>query len=310
MDFYDLFIEQLERIFYKKGRQIFLHGSMRKIGNIVVYGDKIVCYVEQKKLDKLCDEVYSYRVSLSGVDKNDQLCDFYDLDKPVYYIFDNIDFDKRLFISSFNCFVVFKNCTFDSDVKINFNENIRFDGCRFSGKHPSFDKDVCHISGENNMNITFINQAIVDNDDAGVDIDITAKQVDFDFSCIDISNPGVVSIKCDKLNVDNSIFLVNELYIDAESISNNGTYIKCDTGAMIDNKDYDFDGKINSLVSVYNMDRDKSYYDDPELINESRERFLNQLRNIRDYCDLINKEKLKEFKDELDNNAVKKALRR
>jgi len=86
---------------YKILRKKFIKEHITQLGKIVEEDDRIVCYVEQKKLDVYRKKNFS--IDLDGfntlIQRNKEIVDSFKLNKPVYYIFDTIIFKYSTRIS-------------------------------------------------------------------------------------------------------------------------------------------------------------------------------------------------------------------
>ena len=94
-------------------RQSIIESSITKIGSIIESDDKFICKVEQEKVRWI-------RGALKGWHKNisDEVLEINGLNKPIYYIFDGIEFKQALRISLENqrANLIFRNCTFKDGI--------------------------------------------------------------------------------------------------------------------------------------------------------------------------------------------------
>lgn len=107
---------------YNEARQLYLKKSICNIGKIVEEEDKIICYVDQKSIDRYKGNNPLYKLRLNGMNQVTEgikeTVENFRLNKPVYYIFDGIEFSTGLEITSLWSNVIFRNCTFDKNIGI------------------------------------------------------------------------------------------------------------------------------------------------------------------------------------------------
>lgn len=65
-------------------------------------------------------------------DKSRKLVEYFNLNKPVYYIFDGIIFDTAVNISSLFSNIIFRNCTFNMGIICLFANNITFKNNKYN----------------------------------------------------------------------------------------------------------------------------------------------------------------------------------
>ena len=110
-----------ERAFNKE-RQKLLSKIIINIGKIVEEEDKITCYVEQEAIDKSKRyEVNDFILKGSFVSDDEirKKVREINLNKPVYYVFENIEFGLvGLKIRSVFSHLIFKNCVFSNNIII------------------------------------------------------------------------------------------------------------------------------------------------------------------------------------------------
>lgn len=79
---------------YNEIRQIYLKKSICNIGKIVEEEDKIICYVDQKYIDRYKGNKPFYKLRLNGMNQVTEgikeTVEKFRLNKPVYYVFDGI----------------------------------------------------------------------------------------------------------------------------------------------------------------------------------------------------------------------------
>jgi len=98
------------------------------LGRIVIHDDIIFCYVDGKKLKKKEKYTHRYNLIFKCIPLKEDIYKIYNLEKPVHYIIEDVDFDREINIkaSVTNCHVTFKNCTFTGAVEIDFADVVTF----------------------------------------------------------------------------------------------------------------------------------------------------------------------------------------
>ena len=300
-------------------RRIYLKDSICNIGKIVEEEDRIICYVDQKSLesfDKCKGKRYFYELKLNGVnqvtDGIKEITENFNLNKPVYYIFDGIKFDMKVRISSMWANIIFKNCTFNRDIIITMGDKITFENNKYEVDMPIYYSCNGFFTANYVNKITFINENFKNTSD---DVDITnfgmeieAKTIEFNNTKVDTST-GTINIKAEKTVIQNSTFSVKDAYIDSQSIESIGCLIKTKKGLIIENKHCDFDGNVESPTAFYNgVDMAQNNKTDIYAINEekaklkeTRQKFVEELHNLSDYFQQLNDNKIQDVIEKANN---------
>jgi len=88
------------------------------LGKVVEKKDRLVCYVNKKRCKK---EKLEYKISCLG-NENENIAKKYNLNKPICYVLDGINFDKQTYIFGWdNCEIYIKNCSFPMGTYIKVN---------------------------------------------------------------------------------------------------------------------------------------------------------------------------------------------
>ena len=74
-----------------------------------------------------------------------RIVDFYKLNKPVYYIFEDINFDSALRFNSSLSYVIFRNCTFNKNIGILWADNLTFENNKYLDRHPIYFYGKCFL---------------------------------------------------------------------------------------------------------------------------------------------------------------------
>lgn len=326
MGFYimeNIYVNQVERaklLIYNMLRKIYLKKSICNIGKIVEKEDKIICYVNQKSLDKYNGKKIYYKLSLNGIKRNIDIINKLGLNKPIYYIFNDIKFNCGLKLTSLCCNVVFKNCTFDKNIWIPWCDNITFENNKYTDYFYGYYYGNCFFNANNANKITFINDNFINSynlnqkSDANFGLDIDAKTVEFINTKVENDSSSSIKIEADKTIIKNSKINANELYIDSKSIDIDDSILNSKNGVIIENTNWDFKGDIYSPVIFYNgikqEDKDKNDEKSNLTLDEARKKLVMKLGSLSDYCYQINDSRLNQYKEELNNESFVKTLKR
>ena len=110
------------------------------IGTITEEQDRFVCYVEQEKLNKYQNNLDTYKLNLPGI-ANCFLGSIeykikHGIIKPIYYIFDGIEFNKPIKLYSPNTNTIFKNCIFHKAMTMLVVNGIVFENNQYCDGKP------------------------------------------------------------------------------------------------------------------------------------------------------------------------------
>jgi len=309
---------------YEIARQSYLKNSICNIGKIVEEDDKIICYVNQKAVDRYKGNKPIYELRLDGMyqvtDSSKEIVEKFKLNKPVYYIFDGIKFNRAVKISSLWANVEFRNCTFDKNIGIVWGEKIIFENNKYSDHYPIYFYGDCFLTADRVKEIVFINEKIFNSHPIhptrfGMKID--SQIIKFINSKVETSYQGAIDLKAKVTKIDNSTLSAKEVYIDSLSIEFTDSFITARNGAMIENAICDFSGNVEAPIVFYNgtdlanKDEETHKVDAEEAnLKEGRKRLIEQLHNLSDYCQQLNNDKVENIKDNLDNQTIAKVLKK
>lgn len=310
---------------YNEARNAYLRKSICNIGRIVETDDKIICYVEQEALDKYKEKRPIYDLSLRGMnvvtDGIRETTETFGLDKEVEYIFDGIKFYSALKFTSTWCDVTFKNCTFEKSIYITWGNEITFENNKYIDDFDVYFLGNCFLTANMVKRITFINENFVNSSKYvyskpifGMKID--AREVEFIDSVVVCQNTGGIKIDAVQTKLENTAFIGDHFFIKSTSIKSSDTVITGKESVTIQNSNCDFDGEVKSKMIVYNgielsaKSDEKVKVDVEEVkLRCQREKVIQELRRIRDYCLLVNEEKVQKVRDELNSKTVSKVLK-
>lgn len=328
---FDPLKKKISNYCYHKDREAYLKSVVGNLGEIIEEEDKIICHVDQELLDKYGKKDSSlYDLRLQGMipfpEETKRIIDYFKLNKPVYYIFENITFDEGLEFSSFHAHVVFKNCTFYDNVAMMFADDVTFENNKYFDKRPIYYWGKCFFFGKFINKLTFINDDFFNSyedpypwmkkslPNFGMDVQVDVLEI-IDTK-IDCERSTSLNINANKAIIRNSKINAYELYLESKSIEFFDSSILAKNGVMIENQDCDFEGNVQSSVIVYNgvelssqNNKIFSFKHDKTRLEQSRQLFIEQLRNLRNYCQKLNKGELQRIQDEFDEQPVSKILK-
>jgi len=325
----------IDDILYKINRKLIIDDVIPKIGNIEEYDDKFICRANQKDVNKnLEDGIYKLgfrSFSSWDYDTNGKVC-YYKLDKPIYYIFENIVFDDFLdFYSNMNTYVVFKNCTFNHGVRIKWADDVTFSDNTYCDTFPRYIFGGTFLFSDSNVinklrfiNDNFINSTLNHPVKFGIDIDVNSLEIintnieifNKYFYCDKevFSNKGVLNIKANLVKLINSNLNVFELYLDSKSIIiDDDSRIVASGGMIIENDNEDL--KTNNIDTPYLVYNGVELFDgviDKNSIDLKKDRlfFIDTLKKVRDKAIDNNEKLLSEIKNNVSNRPLKKVLKK
>lgn len=316
---------------YETARQAYLKKWIPNIGKIVEEEDKIICYVDQKSVDKF-KKNGSYNLSLYGLSDVPEVIEEtitnFKLNKDVYYIFENINFDITLKLNTqWGANVTFKNCSFDKNVVIMWGDNIVFENNQYTDHCNVYYYGNCFFTAQYVKKLTFINDNVFNKYDLKkyatdfapiFGMNINGELVEFINSNIDLcdEHPATMRVKAQKMHIKNSVINAKEIYIDSQSIECTDSSISAQSGAMIENANCDFNSNIQAPILFYNgtdlasKNKESHIVNQEEvLLNEARKKLIDKLRNLSNYCQQLNDNKTQEIKDKFNNQTIVKTLK-
>lgn len=287
---------------------------IRKIGKCKIYNDRIVCLVDGKKLKKNCDSSYCYRLFFYGIfSKNELELKKYQLDKPVQYIIENVDFDKNICINSYDSEIIFRNCSFSSVIDIKHAFSITFENNKYKArtlydftKNKMYSKFYILTKDIENVEcIKFVNDNICITSEKKFDnikqnsvlmrLDLFAKNIEIVNTKIDEKNSTI--IESDKIIIKNSVINSNEFYVTSNCIEKENNIFNIKEGII----------SGENVLSLNSINNQNIYYKDKEKLQKLRELLINKLKQVEEQYNNHNSEKVITFSK---NIKAKKKLKK
>ena len=319
-------MKKIKEVIYNYKRRMLIKSFVTDIGEIIEEQDRLICMVSQDCLDKLFDEVV-YSLSLNGVTSLEK--DMYNkifsygLNKPVYYIFDGINFDKTLeFYANSNTYVIFRNCIFRHGVYVYWADDVTFENNSYYYDDVKYSFGNTFLYSLYNMvpminDLRFINDNLVSLDlfyhptKFGLYIYIDNLEI-IDTKINLVNEESSFSIKAVNTKIINSLIDVSEFYLDFDRSSK----IKASNGIIIDNFNGDLDiSNIETPYLVYNGVEVNSCVNEEDNkyaleLRDSRNNFISTIRAILDECLIANEEKISEIRNSLENRTLRRVLKK
>ncbi|MBQ8891716.1 MAG: hypothetical protein IJ068_02505 [Bacilli bacterium] len=255
------------------------------MGKVVIASDKIVCYIHDKEGLTFNKE----KLKLDDLKEN----------KPIYYVFDNVTFMNNLTISlEGNVNIYFTSCNFNGEVYVKrCDKTITFGSNKFKNYfNCSNTKDFLKVE---NTNKIIIEDFIIMQKELGFDIE--ADTVKINGSHIETKFLDSNHIRCNNLSISNSVFRVNDLYINTDIFNEYyNNYINANNVYIKSNNNININGVIANKFAYNNF------------VKENKRVNLEEYKNSK--CKIISIDALKELRENLatsynaESNKVLKKL--
>ena len=313
-------MKKLKRKIFNLLRNYLLKDITNKLGKIEEKEEKIICYVDNKKLKKYKSGRYIKKYELTLKSKNvypKDILDAYKINKPIDYVINNMNFKEILtLIAGEDINVIFLNCKFNEKISVYTDGEVRFENNEYYND-DRWGLYFCEINCKKLkiLNNNFINKSHYSREkNFGMKIDTTDLEIinsNFNIK----KNEDVISIIANKVYIEDSdIKCHNEIYIKADELKVLGAKIKSETEVDIDNKNNDnYVIGVTSPKTIYNgVDLTKYYLLNSENLELQKVRIslVEKLRELRDNCIKINSIELKEVENTLNNRSVVKTMKK
>lgn len=171
----------MKNIIYELLRKHVAKRATGNLGKVVITDTGIVCFVDGKKLKKKDKYSNRYNLIFKCIHGDDELYKIYNLNNPVLYIVDGVEFDTEVNIQASirDCHVTFSNCTFNSCLEIDFADHLTFINNKYKARdyrnyRSIVPQDEFYISTRDNKNeinkIVFIGDSIGTEETATIQI--------------------------------------------------------------------------------------------------------------------------------------------
>lgn len=293
------------------GRYYLKKSLTGNLGKVVEEQDRLVCYVKKSKCKK---ENLSYTIACRGLRAaNRTLAKQYNLDKPICYIIDDLEFKGNIvYIFGYdNCEVVIRNCHFD------FNLNIHVNGkCTLEN---SFIQALSYLSiGADELIIKNMDIKNLRHVKSNLKIYLgTDEKLEIVDSYIGRKGEyTTVSIFSDKeLSFDNAKIAGDNVEIEAKSIESSNTLISAKKEVKLKIDEFE-KLDITSPTIVYNGDTFS--HNGKRILLEKvvdpvitkRLELIKTLKNIKNECEGTINSKIEQYESSLKEQPICKTLKR
>ena len=306
---------KIKKLMYECLRKYAVKLLTKKMGKCEILEDRILCYVDENKIKR--KEKYKYlliyMVFFIPLDDSDKrVAKAYNLEKPIYYVIENMDFEKEISVYATSNNVIFKNCTFKSKVFVSGKEIIFMNNKYL----PSDDKSVSLVK-PGYFDLSVQSETVkFDSDNltlkkGGVKLLLKGKNIEVINSNMD--NVDSIKIQAEDVIMESSNISSKEIEIDAKCItSNDGTIfsdiISLENAVKLNLSDVNSDVVFVNGVQV-NVNDDINDYSDIEL-QKKRLEFIWTLKKIQRDCNDIIHKNMEKTKNGIEDKAIRKVLKK
>lgn len=272
---------------------------IKDIGKCSIIDNKVICLVDENKIKRDSFNSWNYKIMLNGLNKNfkednKEVLKKLKVDKGIQYIIENINFDKRVYIDSYDSEIVFRNCSFTDGISIANVDSIIFENNVYilsnNNKENKFGISTSDIERVNTIRFINDNVYITNSDENSnnilINLDLFAKKIEIINS--KISKNTSVLIDAKDFIISQSKISSDELYITAEVIESHNSVADIKEGIIAENSD--------TYVDKYTL--------------EKRKLLLNKLIQLREQCDNNIFEKTKEIIADSQKEKIQKVLKK
>lgn len=133
---------------------------------------------------------------------------------------------------------------------------------------------------------------------------------------VDAEYPATINIKAERTRIEKSELKANEVYVDSQSIDFADSSVIAQNGVMIVNANCDFVGKVQAPIVFYNgTDLANNTSDthmvteDEATLKEARQNLIEKLRNLSNYCQQLNNNRVQCIQDKFNSQTIVKTLK-
>lgn len=318
-------MKKINDIMYELLRKEAARILTNKKGKCEILEERIICHVSErnaKEKDSICSWRYKLIFHGIGGDYKKSIAKKYDLEKPLYYVIENVKYDKEIRICGSllpDCHLVFKNCTFKEAISIDQANTITFINNKYEAsdgiRNNLVKKGEFYISTrrykDNIHTIKFIDDNI--NVRNGI-LRLWLIGQNVELKNISISNANSIDIDSDNLIIDSSHVTSDEITIDSENIKSS-----IDSSIVAKIIDLNYENSCESLnvqsnctlVNGIQIDMSKKIQNQKALeLQRERLELISILKRIKFSCEDSISDKLEEAERKLKKEPLKKVLRK
>lgn len=281
----------------------YLKRSIEAKGTYTIEEDKIIYHIDNKSFQKIYREKPTMKIKTHLINIDDELKKACGLNKPIEYIFENINFEKAIEISSIALEgnIHFKNCTFNDQMIIYIAGKIILENNQYHNK-----VDV-YFAGDAFFNVAgYINHLILLNDNFINSATIREHSTNKPKFGMHLKNVGTLEIKNSKITaselgkinienakemiIENSTITSPQIYMNIDKIKSTNSSITATKEIKIDNKENSSIENIQAPSIIYNG-IELSPSKEPQNINkeqielqQARQNLISILKNYQEEC--------------------------
>lgn len=232
----------------------YLRNTRCSYGEWDVTKDEIICYIKQEELDEKFNNTFNYYLFLNGRLEVDEKHENYSLNKPFYFIFEDITFEKPVKLRCDNGSIIFRNCVFNKGIYFDDCYSVTFENNIYDNIRDRKIDDTSYIVGKS-KNVQFINEnffAVDCDDDKNFNFWVRADNMIIDHTLFD-SNLMNVNLKSDYMKTKNSHFRTLNIKLRANRFNGLETSIYGSRKVSFDFAKYSFwDFTFDAPIINYN----------------------------------------------------------
>ena len=291
----------MENFFYKIKRLRELSRITGTLGKVVEDEEKITCYVNKDR--GVRSSSFDYYLIKPENHYNKAYLKYLNLDKPVYYVFENIEFENPLLLGGdSNVEIIFKNCKINKGIDILNEINCKLENSILTIDNSSF------VSIKK-LTIDNLSLNIAKN---GLFLRLRANTIDISNTNIKTENANLSLEASTKINISNSTIDANIVSCSSNAIlMDNKSTLKADTGIKI---------QVNNYNQI-NVDSKNVYFNEKRLfiklkdtknevkrvtlkkadnpLSQKRHELIKVLKKVKNRYESINKEKVEDYTNKM-----------
>lgn len=315
-------MNELKKKIFISLRNHVLKNITNKLGKIKNDDEKIICYVDNKKLKRYKKGKWISRYKLfikSNKMYSEEILNTYKINKPIHYVIKGMNFkDSVEVFAPIDTTIVFGDCKFNREFNVFFGDNIILENNEYYDEDAFYRNSIffCTINAKS---VKFLDDNFINKSKSNIEnkfgIKINSDNLEIINSTFSTkNNEGVLSIKSKQVYIeDSTIKSKKEIYINADDLKVVGAKIKSQKQVVIDNKNNNYIAGVTSPKTIYNgVDLTKHYFLNPKNLELQKARIslIEKLRELRDNCININFSELKEVENNLNNRSIVKTLKK
>lgn len=315
-------MNKIKKKIYKFLRNKILKDITNNLGEIKETDDKIICYVDNKKLKKYREGKYIPYYELIIKSKKrypEDTLNVYNVNKPIHYIIKGKEFQETILVfAPIDTTIAFIDCIFNDMVTVHSRGDVILENNQYHENYE-YNKSNLYFCDIESKSLKILNENFTNKSKYDIEtffgMRIDTDNLEIINSTFDIKKKDrLIFIRAKDVYIeDSNIKCYNPIYIQADKLKIIGTKIKSQTEVVIDNKNNNYIFGITSPKTIYNgVDLTKHFSLNPKNLElqKSRITLVEKLRELRDKCVSINLTELKEVEKNLNKRSVVKIIKK